>query len=671
MILDKLTLFNVGPFKGWHSLDLSPESKDKRVVLLGALNGSGKTTIHEAIQIALFGRQSAPAKRENRSYERYISSLVNRDSVAEQGAVVELMFRHTEAGEQKCFRVRRTWKRKANLVKEDLDVYVNGHLDRVLSETWHDRVQDIFPSRIASLFFFDGERIEELADFDRLPATLREAVVSLLGLDIVDKLVVDLGILKKRKAALVVQKEAETELKQLEDKLDSLEREREEVLQVRSELLRSLEIRTISIGEKMEKFKELGGEQFLQFDELQKRKAEIGLLIQNLRKQLRTITEGELPFALLRKGLFDRCQESIAQAVDHTKVQAEAKLLDERDRQFSVLIEQYVVNDVAKQGILDALQIDQKSRVHKVGALPNFDCTEHDQLQLETAAKMLEHSKTRSRDVLSELSTQLNQLDAVERKLSAVPSQDSIAKVKGELESLVADAERLEGALARNETDLGSNAYTRSQVRQHLSQQVENILREKSENSEAKRIADYADWSREALSEFGELVVRHHVSRIEAHALEAIKLLMRKDNFISDVSIDPETFSVRVFGAKRDEIDVALLSAGERQLLATSLLWALAKASGQSFPTVIDTPLGRLDSRHRARLVGSYFPYASEQIILLSTDEEINAAHYATLEPHMSHAYTLNFKSDQSTTVIEPGYSFAQELAGYDQDISA
>jgi DNA sulfur modification protein DndD len=39
-------------------------------------------------------------------------------------------------------------------------------------------------------------------------------------------------------------------------------------------------------------------------------------------------------------------------------------------------------------------------------------------------------------------------------------------------------------------------------------------------------------------------------------------------------------------------------------------------------PAVIDTPMARLDSAHRQNLVERYFPHASHQVIVLSTDSE-------------------------------------------------
>jgi DNA sulfur modification protein DndD len=98
------------------------------------------------------------------------------------------------------------------------------------------------------------------------------------------------------------------------------------------------------------------------------------------------------------------------------------------------------------------------------------------------------------------------------------------------------------------------------------------------------------------------------------------------------------------------------LSAGERQLLAVALLWGLARAAGQPLPVVIDTPLGRLDGSHREHLLDRYFPYASHQVILLSTDTEIDELAYGRIAKHVGRAYLLEFDPETNASSVQPGY---------------
>ena len=86
------------------------------------------------------------------------------------------------------------------------------------------------------------------------------------------------------------------------------------------------------------------------------------------------------------------------------------------------------------------------------------------------------------------------------------------------------------------------------------------------------------------------------------------------------------------------------------------MLDALARTSGRRLPVVIDTPLGRLDSQHRSNLVTNYFPRASHQVILLSTDVEVDQAFFRALSPQVSHAFEIRYDAEQQASRILKGY---------------
>jgi len=132
--------------------------------------------------------------------------------------------------------------------------------------------------------------------------------------------------------------------------------------------------------------------------------------------------------------------------------------------------------------------------------------------------------------------------------------------------------------------------------------------------------------------------------------------LMRKNGMISEISIDHRTYRLTLMNRAGQEILPEWLSAGERQLLVVSILWGLARASGRSLPVIVDTPVGRLDSSHRRNLVRHYFPHASHQVILLSTDEEIVGETFKALKPAIGRSYRLVYDEDRDSTTIEAGY---------------
>jgi DNA sulfur modification protein DndD len=150
---------------------------------------------------------------------------------------------------------------------------------------------------------------------------------------------------------------------------------------------------------------------------------------------------------------------------------------------------------------------------------------------------------------------------------------------------------------------------------------------------------------------------------MEVLMLESFRNLLRKSDLVHELTIDPTTFEVTLSGQDGKKLPFDRLSAGERQLLATSLLWGLARASGRPVPTVIDTPLGRLDSSHRKHLIERYFPCASHQVILLSTDEEIIGSYYEKLKPYISRTYLLDHDEEAGQTQIVEGYFKRYEAA--------
>ena len=184
---------------------------------------------------------------------------------------------------------------------------------------------------------------------------------------------------------------------------------------------------------------------------------------------------------------------------------------------------------------------------------------------------------------------------------------------------------------------------------------------DRSSRDDRARILRHAEKVRTTLDTFRRAVIERHVRRIEQLVLESYKRLLRKTSLVTRLSIDPANFSLTLFGRDGEVLNADRLSAGERQLLAVALLWGLAKASGRPLPTAIDTPLGRLDTGHRMHLVERYFPFASHQMLLLSTDQEITGEYLERLRPWIGRTYRLAYDDQIGRTHVVPGYFDARE----------
>ena len=109
MIIDEITLNNFGVYAGAHSVWLSPPSADKPVVLIGGLNGGGKSTFLDAIQLALYGRRARCSNRGNLAYDEYLRRSITRGTDPAEGASIELQFRIRSEGTEHTYRIKRRW----------------------------------------------------------------------------------------------------------------------------------------------------------------------------------------------------------------------------------------------------------------------------------------------------------------------------------------------------------------------------------------------------------------------------------------------------------------------------------------------------------------------------------------------------------------------------------
>ena len=146
------------------------------------------------------------------------------------------------------------------------------------------------------------------------------------------------------------------------------------------------------------------------------------------------------------------------------------------------------------------------------------------------------------------------------------------------------------------------------------------------------------------------------VEALQRAVVDCFNQLCRKQGLMKRIEIDSQTFAVTLYDRQDRLIPKAALSAGEKQIYAISILWGLAKTSGRSLPMIIDTPLGRLDSDHRHRLIEEYFPHASHQVVVLSTDTELDKRNCEMLSRHVSHAYHLDYDQNKGSTNTDKRY---------------
>ena len=656
MILDKLVLHNFCLYRGRQEFELTPLSHDKPVVLVGGLNGGGKTTILDAVQLALYGPRAHSSKRDNNGYESYLRACINRGVDAKDGASVGICFRYVSEGVQHDYEVRRQWEEKKTKIKETVSVYEDGEYQKHLSSHWGDLVEEMIPIGISRLFFFDAEQVRFLADDESSHQALGTAVKSLLGLDLAERLVADTSILESRLTEQLTGAANDPELRKLQKELAAKDQD----VQTRKQELAAVEnsrLRAVVAREKAEEqFAAVGGEHWLQREARRKELESVKSQENQCRVDLVRLAANELPFAII-PDLIERVGRQDASEQSSRDAAIIRNVLKERDRALIETLRQKGATAATVKLVAQIQDADRKSREKHARTSVRHGLSEtarHALGHLRNGA--LTSRRANATELLDRLEKARTRREQIERSLSNTPDDESITAIFETLKVSMAKESQLDSEARKLEGELKSLQLQRDD----LDRKVATIRRQKVDleidGEQAARMIRLAVRAQQTMQEFQRRATAQKIDRLSKLVTESFQFLLRKQAFVERVEIDPETFGISLFGADGQVISKERLSEGEKQIFAISVLWGLAKASPRPLPAIIDTPMARLDMEHRKHLVERYFPHASHQVIVLSTDAEVDETFYPRIQPSVSHEYYLNYDEATQMTTAEEGY---------------
>lgn len=652
MILHRITLRNVGVYGGEHAIDLTPPDADHPVVLIGALNGGGKTTLLGALQLALYGSRARGIERTRKGYQRYLRELIHRHASPAEGASVKLEFERRIEGHAVCYTIRRSWRVEDGEIHESLTVHRNGEPDSLLAAHWDESIDAYLPARLAHLFFFDGEQIERMADEEAASELLASAFQSLLGLDLVARLQDDLSTFERRKKLSVRTPEERERIKLMEEEVQGAEAVVEQARHSLASLHTSVERRQSELKKLKDKFRTDGGELVAQRDELEAERSRLAAERSTTGESIREIAAGPAPLLLVT----DLLQELRTQAERETVARKERIISEAEEARDARILADLTAKLPAKvcRTVAETLELHRPQRDHL--DTPMILNAEDD--LVDEIDELLKRSLPGARSDLERLSAAWNALDesiaGFDRKLATVPDADALARLQHEIvkqETEISDTESKRKAI---DEQIRQSEFDLRIRRSALSKEMEKHADNWEDAEHDRRILHRIPKIKGTLDAFRAKVVARHVGALERSILESFQHLARKPKLIGAITINPATFEIALTDGDGKDLPFNLLSAGERQLLATSILWGLAKVSGRPVPLVIDTPLGRLDSHHRSHVVQRYFPAASHQVVLLSTDEEIVGRYHEMIQPYVGrHLLIALDPSDKHLTVSD------------------
>ncbi len=638
MILNTLTLFNFGLYGGKNQFDLSPATDERRsVILVRGHNGGGKTTFLEAVRLALYGKRALGPRVARSDYEAYLVQRIHA-LAEERAASVTLSFSRHEEGRTVHYEVQRAWAARGTSVIDSIELTRNGMpVDNIPSEDWDHYLEDMIPSGISQLFFFDGEKIQDIAD-DASTDGLRDSIRSLLGLDLIDQLRSDLAIYTARRdpSGVGVDLEAiERDLKAAKTELVVLE---ENAAQDRADRDRAER----QIAKAQRAFNAEGGAAALDRTGLKHTLKEVEKRIDLLQGDLKRLAESSLPLGLAPNAM--------------------ARLHDVVSRGgFSV----------GAKAIGDFLDAFQTSDGTKASNRPNWTESHFSSLRAfldeaceDSGAVVLDADPAWIKSRIDVVDMGLRgQAADLGRELDAARQRQAWLKIQlrnydeGAAHETLEVLKTAEYKRGRAEAQLAEKEKAISNLRYRIGQLVkerDRALDVELDTALALHKIDLGGRARAALAAYEARVLERRIVTLSKHFVDCFNGLIRKKRLLSSVRIDPYTFDIALVGAEGVEIPKEALSAGERQIFAISMLWALGKTSGRDLPMIIDTPLSRLDRAHRNSLMSDYVPEASRQIILLCTDSELTPDLDKLISPFVARRYEIGVSLGDSRTQVMP-----------------
>lgn len=667
MLLRSITLQDFGLYAGQQSISLLPRTrykKERPIILIGGNNGAGKTSLLDAVRLTLYGKLALGNRVSQSDYNAYLKSRIHVPPASKpqpSSASITLDFDYAESGITHRYQVVRAWAVRGQSLIESLDISKDGsELASVPREEWQFFLQDMLPPGVSQLFFFDGEKITDIAEDKDSDEHLSHAIRALLGIEIVSRLRTDLGLFISRQERANVDDSA--------DRLDEVMRDHgrldEELSQLREQVA---ELRTRFDGQERtaekarQRFVASGGDVAMRVGEL---RGERDLLQKRQSALLARIREGSAglwPLAVAPK-LLSRVLDATARggaqgglALSSTMRAALkhwlANTSDAGRRRWKGQVQQDF-DEILKQATNKTTTTSAGSAPNPIADVPNGR---------ERLERALSRSRQEAAAAGSEYAQVIERLRSIEAALARVDETTTdfrFDELRTAEQACGATRQEIESTEAR----IKELAYRQTV----LERERTRILSEQSDRSQSDRRMELASKTSKVLAAYESALVKQKTRALEKAFVECFNRLARKGDVVRGVRIDDTTFQATLIDADGAQIPKRLLSAGEKQIYAIAMLWALAKTSGRKLPVIIDTPLARLDSEHRANIIGRYLPEVSHQVIVLSTDTEVDVEVVATLEKHVSHSYLLDYIRREGRTEAQPGYfeALRQEMRG-------
>jgi DNA sulfur modification protein DndD len=683
MTIKEIELNNFRIYKGSNVIDLSSKGK-QNIFIVSGRNGFGKTTFLMSMVWCLYGKNMQEVddlyKKEiadQGGYSKYIANSLNRLAKAEDdyNFHVSITFTNLNITEVPCNEivVKRSYNALTS-IREEVEILIDGHA----SELARDVGQEIFirefimPIEIAKFFFFDAEKIVNLAEVNtpEQRRNLSKAYSEVLGIkkyeDVKNELE-NLQLKLRQESASAEEKgqlkKMQAEVETCEDQIGETQRHIEELREKQNEKNKA----SRDIQEKLIKAGSLITVEELQA--LRLNEEELTKKQNDLQNELKNSFD-IIPFAISGEKLFEVNRQldnegnyKAAQFKEESVKDATNKILTDLDyepRPKNLIIPHEVnkyYTGTFEKLIRRHFFADAPSLPGDFRMIHDYSDTERHELQAVVSNIKMSFRES-FRRISGDYNQTRNELNGIRRRIKdAEANQEDpiIAGYRAQKDQLDREIISITDTVDSLHREIGQLANEKTQK----GKKIEELSRKLQVSSGNKAKDEMAGLLISELKDFIGKFKQTKKQSLEEQILQGLETLMHKKGFIKKVEVEiiGDDVDIVLKNNRGEEIKKESLSKGEQQMYATALLRGLVEESDIQFPVFIDSPMQKFDEQHAENIVKYFYPNISDQVVIFPLiNKELTEREYAILSKHIAQTYLIhNVHEDKSEFLsVEP-----------------
>lgn len=659
MHFSSIELYNYGIYKGHHVLHLTDQIGDKNITLIGGMNGRGKTTLLDSVFLCLYGRKSIEFITGKRTaYHKVLKDRINKSSI-DKNTYIRLTMEMDDE-DNTTIKVSRSWSQHNEKIDTLLSVEKNGIKDKYLSDNWEYYVEELVPFGIARFFFFDNEKISQIADDDAFDK-IKDSIKSVIGVTTVESLCNHIEKIRKEKTEIIKTSDSSIltqESNILTNELEDCEARLRILHSQKASLVPELEKSKDRLELAEQDFWSKGGNLSFNRDDIIRDQRTLKEKAESLKEEALLVASNPATPLCLCKNLinatYNRIKTDEQMMAKHYSLPIITQMYNSLLSDFSKTVSESKKSVDTLRDLITMQLVNLEKEVLKV---PSNTLTPLAQSLLEKfvdpESQEIIH---KAKSIVKENTVVTNSIAQLEVHLSSSAEKNETIDLFNRIKELQALITKKESDIAKIEESIHSTNNEKEQLERKKNKLMIKIASAADTSDGNLRVIEYSTMTLEIMREFVNRLQAQKVIQLEQNIASCFRFLAQKEGIITSFSIDPVSLDITLKDYNGGILLKDQLSAGEKQMFAISILWGLALSSGYKLPVIIDTPMARLDSAHRSNFINKYLPNASSQVIVLSTDEEIYGSYLEDIAHHVNTTYTLVYNANDKCSSICPGY---------------